>query len=83
MYTSKYEEVKKYLLDSKYIHPITLFSATGGMSGKKTKVLVSVCMFIDVPKLIQLVRRIDANCLISSQKIADIDGTMTLQKQTG
>jgi uncharacterized membrane-anchored protein YitT (DUF2179 family) len=44
--------------------------------------LLTICMCVELPKLITYVRQVDADCLISSSIIADIDGKMALQKQT-
>jgi uncharacterized membrane-anchored protein YitT (DUF2179 family) len=39
-------------------------------------------MVAELPQLIQEIRKIDAQCLISSSYIADIDGRMNMQRQT-
>ncbi|GHU47974.1 hypothetical protein FACS1894218_3640 [Bacilli bacterium] len=76
------EHINRYLKAIKYTHPTTLLEATGGYSGQPTKMLLSVCMVVELPKLIHYVRTIDQKCLISSSYIADIDGEMAMQRQT-
>jgi uncharacterized membrane-anchored protein YitT (DUF2179 family) len=82
IYSSKVERINAYLKSVKYTHPTTLLDATGGYSGQPTRMLLSVCMVIELPKLISYVRTIDQKCLISSSYIADIDGEMAMQRQT-
>jgi uncharacterized membrane-anchored protein YitT (DUF2179 family) len=39
-------------------------------------------MIVELPELIKQIRKVDDQCLISSSYIADIDGRMSVQKQT-
>jgi uncharacterized membrane-anchored protein YitT (DUF2179 family) len=39
-------------------------------------------MVAEFPQLVSHIRKIDDQCLISSSYIADIDGRMTMQRQT-
>lgn len=80
--TNKIEEVKCHLLDIKYIHPTTIMDVEGGYSGMKRKVIMTICTCVELPKLIKAVRDVDMDCLISSSFINDLDGKMTIQKQT-
>ncbi|GHU31943.1 hypothetical protein FACS1894166_04320 [Bacilli bacterium] len=82
IYSAKVSQINSYLKAIKYTHPTTLVDATGGYSGQPTRMLLSVCMVIELPKLISYVRTIDQKCLISSSYIADIDGEMAMQRQT-
>jgi uncharacterized membrane-anchored protein YitT (DUF2179 family) len=81
VYSGKTEEMRNYLKGINYTHPSTIIDATGGYSGQPTKMMVTICMCIELPKFIAAVRSIDQNCLISSSMVADIDGTIALQKQ--
>jgi uncharacterized membrane-anchored protein YitT (DUF2179 family) len=56
-------------------------SAQGGYSGQQTKMLLTICMVVELPQLITVIRSVDKDCLISSSYIADIDGRMTMQRQ--
>ncbi|MDR0986046.1 MAG: DUF2179 domain-containing protein [Mycoplasmataceae bacterium] len=82
VYSNKVNEINDELKTIKYTHPTTLLSATGGYSNKPTKMLLSVCMIVELPELIKQIRKVDDQCLISSSYIADIDGRMSVQKQT-
>ncbi len=65
-----------------FTHPTTLFNATGGYSKGKVATFVTLIQCIELPEFIQVVRSIDEKCLISTVRMADIDGYMTVQKQT-
>jgi uncharacterized membrane-anchored protein YitT (DUF2179 family) len=40
-------------------------------------------MCIELPKIVSEIRKVDDKCLISSNFIADLDGYITTQQQTG
>jgi uncharacterized membrane-anchored protein YitT (DUF2179 family) len=82
VYSNKTNQINDYLKRIKYTHPSTIFNATGGYSGVSTKVFLTICMVAELPQLIQEIRKIDTSGLISSSYIADIDGRMTMQRQT-
>jgi uncharacterized membrane-anchored protein YitT (DUF2179 family) len=82
VYSGKTDQINSHLKKIKYTHPSTLMNATGGYSNAPTKVFLTICMVVELPQLIQEIRKVDAQCLISSSYIADIDGRMTMQRQT-
>jgi uncharacterized membrane-anchored protein YitT (DUF2179 family) len=82
VYSGKTNEINYRLKKAKYTHPATILDAIGGYSNKPTKVFLSICMVVELPKLIKEIRKVDSQCLISSSYIADIDGRMTMQRQT-
>lgn len=82
VYSNQTGKINEHLKKIKYTHPATLLDATGGYSGASTKVFLTICMVAELPKLISEIRQIDQNCLVSSSYIADIDGRMTMQRQT-
>lgn len=83
IYTDQISLVRERLLEENYIHPTTIIDAIGGYSQQSKKIMVTICMVVEIPKLIKVVREIDKNCLISTSFIADLDGIMKMQKQTG
>jgi uncharacterized membrane-anchored protein YitT (DUF2179 family) len=82
IYSSNINPIRNHLRSVNYTHPTTIVEATGGYSNQPTKMLLTICMCVELPKLISYIRQIDSQCLISSSIIADIDGNMALQKQT-
>jgi uncharacterized membrane-anchored protein YitT (DUF2179 family) len=82
IYSPDINPIKTHLRTCGYTHPTTIIDATGGYSNAPTKMLLTICMCVELPKLISFVRQVDPDCLISSNVIADIDGKMALQKQT-
>jgi uncharacterized membrane-anchored protein YitT (DUF2179 family) len=82
IYSSKQNEIIEKFKAIGYTHPVTIVNASGGMSGQKRDVLVTICMMIELPIVVHSVRTIDEQCLISSVPINDLDGNFTLQRQT-
>jgi uncharacterized membrane-anchored protein YitT (DUF2179 family) len=82
VYSNKTNDINNHLKKAKYTHPATILDAIGGYSNKPTKVFLSICMVAELPQLIKEIRTVDEKCLISSSYIADIDGRMTMQRQT-
>lgn len=82
IYTANYEQLREHLIKIGYTHPATVYTAEGAYLRKETKVMVSVCQLVEIPKLVSIIRSIDKNCMITAQYINDYDGNMAILKQT-
>lgn len=82
IYSTKKQDVINELKAIGYTHPITIIEGTGGISGMKRDVLVTICMIVELPSVVRYVRLVDQDCLISSTPINDLDGNFTIQRQT-
>lgn len=82
IYSTKQTEIINKLKNINYTHPVTVVDAMGGMSGSKREVMITICMMVELPKLVHAIRTVDPDCLISSTPLNDLDGRFTLQRQT-
>ncbi|MGY5139673.1 DUF2179 domain-containing protein [Mycoplasmopsis gallinarum] len=72
-------EIKKAIIkDKKTINSFTITEGIGGYSGAKTKVLSSITLYKQVPRLIKKVREVDKNALITISSVDSIDGNLYL-----
>lgn len=81
IFSDSQTEIRNYLYQNNYTHPLSIFDNTGGYSLRQHKMLMTICMYIELPKLINNIRDIDKNCLIVATIIDDIDGTVNVWQQ--
>ncbi len=79
---TKVRQINKKLRHIKYTHPTTITKGIGGYSKKDVDSMVTIMQCIELPEFIQIIRKIDERCLISTIHMSDLDGFMTVQKQT-
>lgn len=64
--------------DNKTVNSFTITKGVGGYSGNNTKVLSSITLYNQVPRLIKKVRAVDQNSLITISNVASVDGKIYL-----
>lgn len=79
---NKVRQINNRLKHIKYTHPTTITKGIGGYSKKDVDSMVTIMQCIELPEFIQIIRQIDDKCLISTIHMSDLDGFMTVQKQT-
>jgi uncharacterized membrane-anchored protein YitT (DUF2179 family) len=81
IYSSNTDAIRKHLYTTNYKHGISIIDATGGYSLQKYGILSTICLYIELPRLIHEIRKIDDKCLITISTLADIDGNMRVYQQ--
>ncbi len=81
VFTDKIEEVRLALLNDKATHSMSIQETMGGYSLAKKRMIVSVTMYVEIPNLIRIIRKIDKDCLVSITRIRGIDGYIYLRSQ--
>lgn len=81
IHSKKIEEIREHLILSHYSKGFSFYNIIGGYSLKEHKVLETTCMFIDLPRIIDIIRKVDKNALVTAIKISDIDGTMCVSSK--
>ncbi|WP_126118642.1 DUF2179 domain-containing protein [Mycoplasmopsis caviae] len=66
------------ITDRKTVNSFTITKGVGGYSGNNTKVLSSITLYNQVPRLIKKVRSVDQNSLITISNVASVDGKIYL-----
>ncbi len=74
-------KIRNGLKKCNYTHPLTISECKGGYSGKEVDSIISVMQFVELPEFIQIVRHFDTKCMISTSRVSDIDGYITMQNQ--
>ncbi|RMX34608.1 hypothetical protein MFI1_0814 [Mycoplasmopsis fermentans MF-I1] len=64
--------------DNKTVNSFTITKGVGGYSGNNTKVLSSITLYNQVPRLIKKIRAVDQNSLITISNVASVDGKIYL-----
>ncbi|WP_052664011.1 DUF2179 domain-containing protein [Mycoplasmoides alvi] len=81
IYTDKTMEIRNLMLnDDGHQHSLSIEDIRGGYSLDKRQVIVTISMYIDVPRLIRKIRAIDDKCLVSITSIRGIDGYIYLSE---
>jgi len=78
IYSDKIEDLKEQLMNSNYNHSISVREASGGLVWTSKENIETICMYLELPKLINNVRKVDTDALIIIQKIDDLDGKMII-----
>lgn len=78
--SNKIQTIKKKLFDSKFQHSITISKNTGAYSNKDVEILWTVCTYIEIPKLINIVRSVDKKAMIIVETVRAVDGPLKLYK---
>jgi len=83
MYTRNSKKIVSYLKEIQYTHSFYDIPTTkNNDTNQDWTLLVTTSMCIELPKLIQIIRKIDDSCLIATKVINDIDGRIKVQKRT-
>lgn len=82
IYTEKIQEIRNLLINDKNPHSLSIQDVIGGYSLNKRQIIVTISMYIEVPRLIRLIRAVDKTCLLSITTIRGIDGYVFLTEST-
>lgn len=82
IYTDKIQEIRNLLINDKNPHSLSIQDVIGGYSLNKRQIIVTILMYIEVPRLIRLIRAVDKTCLLSITTIRGIDGYVFLTEST-
>ncbi len=78
VYSNKVREIRNHLVDENYSHALTINNTIGGYKWTSNQNIDTVCMYVELPELIYQIRKIDEECLITTQRIIDVDGYMAV-----
>jgi uncharacterized membrane-anchored protein YitT (DUF2179 family) len=81
IYSKQSDQIRAHLYSVKYEHGLSIMDVTGGYSLNKYAMLTTMCLYIELPGLIRQIRKVDPDCLITVNPIADVDGKMHIYQQ--
>lgn len=77
VYSPHMSKIKQAIVgDKKTINNFTVTIGEGGYSGSRTKVLSSITLYKQIPRLIKKIREVDENALITISNVASLDGNL-------
>lgn len=82
IYTDKTMEIRELLLNDRNPHSLSIQDITGGYSLDRKQIIVTISMYIEIPRLIRLIRTVDKDCLLSITTIRGIDGYIYLSEDS-
>ncbi|WP_084260953.1 DUF2179 domain-containing protein [Mycoplasmopsis felifaucium] len=81
VYTHNMDAIKEAIIsDEKTINSFTIQKGEGGYSGSKLKVLSSITLYRQVPRLIKKIREVDDEALITVSDVASVDGKIYIPR---
>jgi uncharacterized membrane-anchored protein YitT (DUF2179 family) len=81
VYTRNGENIRDHLISVNYRHSTTFIEIEGGYSRSKQKMLSTICSYIELPQLINNIRKIDNDAFITVQLVSGVDGKMAVFRQ--
>lgn len=80
IYTDDANKLKQNLLLTGYSHDMYINKITNAITMKEEFTIETICMYIELPNVLNSIRSIDTTSLISINKLQDIDGNMKIIK---
>lgn len=75
------ELIRNHLFDAKYPHALTFVEVEGGYNKNKYKSLFTICSYIELPRLINQIRKVDSDAFITVFSILGVEGNMAVLRQ--
>lgn len=79
IYGSKVFKIRNHLYSKNFNHSLTINNTTGGYSLTEQKNIEIICMFIEIPKILQEIKSCDQPSLITITRIKGIEGKLTIE----
>jgi uncharacterized membrane-anchored protein YitT (DUF2179 family) len=79
--STKIHEIRTYLFEHKFTHSLSISKNIGAYSLQEKEVLWTICMYIETPKLIRHIGKVDPDALIMITSVLGIDGKIKLYRQ--
>lgn len=79
IYSDKIHQIRQLFLNEKLAHAFTINNSVGGYSMKKHSNIEIVCFYREVPKILNLVRQLDKNCLFVSTILLSVQGNFRVE----
>lgn len=71
--------IRNHLYSINFNHSLTINTTTGGYSLQEKKNIEIICLFIEVPKILSQIKKIDRYMLITITPIKGIDGRLSVE----
>lgn len=79
IYSSKVVEIRNYLYSKNFNHSLTINTTTGGYSMSQQQNIEIICMFMEIPRILEQLRSCDKYALITITNMKGIDGKLMVE----
>lgn len=81
VYSKKAKEIRDLFYKNHYVHGSSLADRTGGYSGKKQHMFITVCSATELPMILDQINTIDKASIVTISNLYAVDGPFRLQRQ--
>ncbi|QZX49058.1 YitT family protein [Mycoplasma sp. E35C] len=81
IYSNNSERIRQTLLSDHHPHTMSISKIVGGFSKEEREMISTTTLFVEIPRIIRLIREVDKDCLISITQIRGIDGWMYITEE--
>lgn len=81
IYSRNSEAIKDHLFSIHYPHSLTFIDVEGAHSQAKYRSIITICSNIELPKIINQIRKVDNNAFVSVTSIHGVEGNMAVYRQ--
>jgi uncharacterized membrane-anchored protein YitT (DUF2179 family) len=81
VYGGNTEAIRDALFKNNYPHTLTFIDVEGGYSRKKYRSMVTICSYIELPRLINKIKNVDEDAFITITSIHGVEGKMSIYRQ--
>ncbi|MDC4162972.1 YitT family protein [Mycoplasma sp. T363T] len=81
IYSADCEKIRQALLSDHHPHTMSMSKITGGFTKEEREMITTTTMFVEIPRIIRLIRKVDNDCLIAITQIKGIDGWMYITEE--
>ncbi len=79
IYCDDVMDIRNYLYSINFKHSLTINTTTGGYSLQQKQNIEIICLFIETPKILSQVKKIDKYMLITITELKGIDGRLSVE----
>ncbi|WP_027121771.1 YitT family protein [[Mycoplasma] imitans] len=81
IYSANCEKIRQLLLSDHHSHTMSISKITGGFKREEHEMITTTTLFVEIPRIIRLIRSVDENCFITISQIKGIDGFIYITEE--
>ncbi|MGL5640580.1 MAG: YitT family protein [Mycoplasmoidaceae bacterium] len=79
IYSNKINEIRDYFYSQKFNHALTINKNIGGYSLEEKKSIEIVCLYMEIPILLDWIKKVDDQAFTTISSLLGIDGTLSVE----
>lgn len=81
IYSADCEKIRQTLLSDHHSHTMSISKITGGFKRTEREMITTTTLFVEIPRIIRLIRSVDKDCFITISQIKGIDGYIYITEE--